>query len=434
MKAKILSKEKILLICLTTVIISLIMTIIGSKETFCQGKSTPIVIGVTMPLGSIQGQDVLRSVQLAAEEINSKGGVSTGGNKHNIEVFSVDTREHEPGFPTHEALMAMEKFITEKEPHAIIGGFRSEVVLAVFDLIAKYKVPYLTPIAMTPLFQEKLNKDREKYKYMFRAGNSSTGFYQLLEGTSAFLQKEYNCKSAYILTTDLLAWRAVMEKLIPDLKKTGWNVLAYDKVPVGTTDFSASLNRAKAEKVQVLLVMIDTPEGGILLKQAKAMKVPALIGGLISAAVQQIAWETFKGEVDGTLQIIQEIGDLPVKAWPRSVEFQKNYEKRWGMDKLHRMADHGPAPAYDSVYALAAAMERAGTLAPDSLVSALEKTDMLGVIGRVRFNEDHNVIYGFDPKETAAGCAFQWKAPGVRVPVFPKGLAEGRIEFPAYAK
>ena len=225
-----------------------------------------------------------------------------------------------------------------------------------------------------------------------------------------------------------------MERLIPDLQKTGWNVIAYDKVPLGTTDFSSSLNRAKAEKAQVLLLIIETPEGGILLKQAKAMKVPALVGGMIAAAVQQIAWETFKGEVEGAVQVVQEIGDLAVKAWPRSVEFQKSYEKRWGTDKLNRFSDHGPAPAYDSVYALVAAMERGGTLAPDSLVSALEKTDMLGAIGRVRFNEDHNVIYGFDPKETAAGCAFQWKAPGVRVPVFPKGLAEGKIEFPSYAK
>jgi branched-chain amino acid transport system substrate-binding protein len=225
-----------------------------------------------------------------------------------------------------------------------------------------------------------------------------------------------------------------MDNLIPDLKKTGWNVIAYDKVPLGTTDFSSSLNRAKAEKAQVLLLIIETPEGGILLKQAKAMKVPALVGGMIAAAVQQIAWETFKGEVEGAVQVIQEIGNLPVKAWPRSLEFQKNYEKRWGTDKLHRFSDHGPAPAYDSLYALAAAMERAGSLAPDAIVSALEKTDMLGAIGRVRFDEDHNVVYGFDPKETASGCAFQWKAPGVRVPVFPKGLAEGRIEFPSYAK
>ena len=433
MKTKTLLKEKILFICFAVFISSLVMAMLGSKEASSQGK-TPIVIGVTMPLGAIQGQDALRSVQLAAEEINAKGGVSIGGSKHNIEIVSADTREHEPGFPTHEALMAMEKLITEKKPHAIIGGFRSEVVLAVFDLIAKYKVPYITPIAMTPLFQEKLRKDREKYKYMFRTGNNSIGFYQLLEGTTAFLRKEYNVKNVYILTTDLLAWRAVMENLIPDLTKTGWNVLAYDKVPLGTTDFSSSLNRAKAEKAQVLLLIIETPEGGILLKQAKAMKVPALIGGMIAAAVQQIAWDTFKGEVEGAVQIIQEIGDLPVKAWPRSVEFQKNYEKKWGKDKLNRFSDHGPAPAYDSVYAVTAAMERAGSLAPDAVVSALEKTDMLGAIGRVRFNEDHNVVYGFDPKETAAGCAFQWKAPGVRVPVFPKGLAEGRIEFPAYAK
>jgi branched-chain amino acid transport system substrate-binding protein len=434
MKAKALIREKLLVLCLATIITTSIVSILGSKEVFCQEKTAPIVIGVTMPLGSIQGQDVLRSVQLAAEEINTKGGVSIAGTKHNIEVFSADTREHEPGFPTHEALMAMEKLITEKKPHAIIGGFRSEVVLAVFDLIAKYRLPYITPIAMTPLFQEKLNKDREKYKYMFRTGNNSVGFYQLLEGTMGFLKKEYNVSNVYILTTDLLAWRAVMERLIPDLKKTGWNVLAYDKVPLGTTDFSASLNRAKAEKAQVLLLIIETPEGGILLKQAKAMKVPALIGGMIAAAVQQIAWETFKGEVDGAVQIVQEIGDVPVKAWPKSVEFQKNYEKMWGADKLHRMADHGPAPAYDSVYALAAAIERAGSLDPDLLVSALEKTDISGATGRVRFNQDHNVVYGFDPKETAVGCAFQWKKPGVRVPVFPKGIAEGSIEFPAYAK
>ncbi len=434
MKARMVLREKILFLCLITLIITLTMAVWGSKETFCQGKTSSIVIGVSMPLGAIQGQDALRSVQLAAEEINAKGGVTIGGSKHNIEVFSVDTREHEPGFPTHEALMAMEKLITERKPHAIIGGFRSEVVLAVFDLIAKYKVPYITPIAMTPLFQEKLNKDREKYKYMFRTGNNSTGFYQLLEGTTAFLRKEYNSTNVYILTTDLLAWRAVMDKLIPDLKNTGWNVLAYDKVPVGTTDFSASLNRAKAEKAQVLLMIIETPEGGILFKQAKAMKVPALISGMISAAVQQIAWETYKGEVDGAVQVVQEIGNVPAKAWPKSVEFQKNYGKRWGADKLNRMGDHGPAPAYDSVYVLAAAMERAGTLAPDSLVSALEKTDISGAAGRMRFNQDHNVVYGFDPKETATGCAFQWKKPGIRVPVFPKGIAEGSIEFPAYAK
>ena len=84
MKRKISLKEKILFIWLAVLTLSLIMAIAGSKEVFCQGKTTPIVIGLTMPLGAIQGQDALRSVQLAAEEINARGGVSIGGSKHNI--------------------------------------------------------------------------------------------------------------------------------------------------------------------------------------------------------------------------------------------------------------------------------------------------------------------------------------------------------------
>jgi hypothetical protein len=35
--------------------------------------------------------------------------------------------------------------------------------------------------------------------------------------------------------------------------------------------------------------------------------------------------------------------------------------------------------------------------------------------------QDHQAIYGFDPKETALGCAFQWKKPGIRS-VFPRWL------------
>lgn len=63
-------------------------------------------------------------------------------------------------------------------------------------------------------------------------------------------------------------------------------------------------------------------------------------------------------------------------------------------------------------------------------MAELEKTDMEGVIGRVRFNKNHQVVYGTDPKETAIGVAFQWKAPGVRVPVFPEVAAEAEINLP----
>jgi branched-chain amino acid transport system substrate-binding protein len=83
---------------------------------------------------------------------------------------------------------------------------------------------------------------------------------------------------------------------------------------------------------------------------------------------------------------------------------------------------------------MANAIERAGSLDPDAIVKALETTDMEGVVGRIRFAKDHQAIYGFNPKESAIGAAFQWKKPGIRVPVFPPEVAEGKIELPPYMK
>src|SRR5512136_3338617 len=66
----------------------------------------PIVIGVPTALGSIEGRDGWMAIQMARDEINAKGGVLVGKTKHKIEVYSIDTREHEPGIPVHDALTA----------------------------------------------------------------------------------------------------------------------------------------------------------------------------------------------------------------------------------------------------------------------------------------------------------------------------------------
>jgi branched-chain amino acid transport system substrate-binding protein len=59
---------------------------------------------------------------------------------------------------------------------------------------------------------------------------------------------------------------------------------------------------------------------------------------------------------------------------------------------------------------------------------------MSGVVGRIKFGKDHQVIYGFDPKETALACAIQWVKPGKREVVFPEAVAESKIALPPYMK
>ncbi len=122
--------------------VSAVLTVFPQPALSQLKPGDPIVIGVPTALGSIEGRDGWMAIQMAVDEINAKGGVQVGGTKHLLKAFSIDTREHEPGIPVHDALMAMEKLILERKPHAIVlGNFRSEVLLSSMDLISKYKNP-----------------------------------------------------------------------------------------------------------------------------------------------------------------------------------------------------------------------------------------------------------------------------------------------------
>jgi branched-chain amino acid transport system substrate-binding protein len=55
-------------------------------------------------------------------------------------------------------------------------------------------------------------------------------------------------------------------------------------------------------------------------------------------------------------------------------------------------------------------------------------------MGRIRFDEGHQVVYGTDPAEAAVGAFFQWTDDGKRRIVYPKSLAEGEIVLPDWVK
>ena len=117
----------------------------------------PIVIGVPTSLGFLEGKEAHKVVQMAVSEINAKGGVTVGGTKRMMKVVATDLRDAAPGVPVPEALLGLEKIILEQKPVAIVvGPFRSEALIAGMDLIAKYKVPMLGTIAMSPGSEAKL--------------------------------------------------------------------------------------------------------------------------------------------------------------------------------------------------------------------------------------------------------------------------------------
>jgi branched-chain amino acid transport system substrate-binding protein len=67
-------------------------------------------------------------------------------------------------------------------------------------------------------------------------------------------------------------------------------------------------------------------------------------------------------------------------------------------------------------------------------VAELEKTDVMGVYGRLKFDpKSHQVIPAKDPETGAVGSILQWQD-GKRVVVYPKSIAKGSIQLPPWMK
>ena len=419
------------LIVLAVVLAAFLIIFPGNKAT----AEKPIVIGAPLSTAFLYGWDAERAMTLAIEEINAAGGVNVGGKKRPFKVEVIDTRDLEPGVPVSEALLVVEKLILEKNADFIMGGpVRSEAALAAMDLLSKYKkVSILTTGVLTPKYHARVAKEYDKFKYCFR----TTGEAKWMVGGEIIpcllnIGKKYGLDRLFIMIQDVSHARAGGGIIAKVMAKKGWKVIGKPEIyPTGTTDFSMGLLKARREKAQVILIWMDMPETSILLKQWHVMKIPALpFGSIIAAAEQPGFWKATDGKGEYCLANVVNAGNAPSNASPWTMKFVEAYKNRWGLEP----EGYGTSSSYMAPYVLKDAIERAGSLKPEAVIPALEKTDMMGVYGRIKFDpKSHQVVPSLDPKEGAVGTIFQWQA-GKRVVVFPESIAMGEIKLPPWMK
>jgi branched-chain amino acid transport system substrate-binding protein len=392
----------------------------------------PIVLGVPISRGYPDGVDAERGITLAVEEINAAGGVNVAGTKRPFKLEISDTRDLEPGVPVAEALLAVERLIIEKKASFIVGGpIRSEGALAAMDVLSKHKtVSILSAGVLSPAYHKRVAENYDKYKYCFRTTGSVIPMIQGAIGTFESIRAKKGFDKAFIMVQDVAHARAGGNALKEGLEKKGWKIIGYETYPTGATDFSVGLSKAKDGKAQYLIPWFDMPEVSILMKQWFDMKVPALPIGYIHALQDETTWKATDGKVASSVVLYAKAGSVSTKAIPMSEVFVPNHKKKYGVEPRSEWT----STSYTVVYILKDAIERAKSLKPDLIISALEKTDMMGTYGRVKFDpKSHQIIENGDPKETAVGMWAQW-IEGKRVVVFPDKIATKSLELPSWMK
>jgi branched-chain amino acid transport system substrate-binding protein len=423
--------RKVIFISVTLAVIAALIVTLGMSPARAADKGKPIIVGAPVPRASAYGQNGERGLIMAVEEINAAGGARVNGTLHPIQLEIIDSRDEEPGVPTSEVLLAIEKLILQKKVDVIVGGpCMSECSIAAMDLYARYNTVDIVSIGTyTPTWDAKVAKNREKYKHSFRESGSVKWYIKEAIDLMSQIKSQYGFNKLFVSIDDSLMCRkaaGIVEKLAA---KTGWEIVGHDKHPIGTTDYSAALSECKKSGAQLLFMWAYSPETSILIKQWADMEVPALPMGFIGAAEDPGFWKATNGKCAYSIVTLSETGCVPTNATPKAMEFYNAFKKRWDVEPRST----GCVSAYESLYVLKDAIERAGGVDRLKLIQALEKTNLPAVRGTIRFDENHQIVYGYDPKTSVLGCWVQWQD-GQRVQIFPEVAAMGKIQMPPWLK
>ena len=277
----------------------LMLVFLGNPGDVIPQTAEPIVIGAPIPRASTYGQNGERSMILAMEEINAAGGIKVGAVKRPLKLEIVDTRDEEPGVPTSEVLLSIEKLILDKKVKILAGGpTMSECCLAALDLYPKYKVMSIVNIGCwTPGWHAKTGKDIANYKYSFRLSGNVAYWIPNIVALLKNVKEKYGFNKMYITVAEAAHAKAAAGLVEKGAVADGWTIVGKEVHPLATTDFSMMLRDVKKTEAQVLFIWDHTPEALAMINQWQDMKVPAAAIGFVGPTEDPVMWKQTSGKV-----------------------------------------------------------------------------------------------------------------------------------------
>src|SRR3954470_17252649 len=128
-------------------------------------QAQTIKIAILGPMAFVQGEMHWAGAEMARDEINKAGGINVGGKRMQIDLVRADTNEIQS---VPDATNAIERVITRDKVDFLVGGFRSEAVLAMQEVAMDYKKIFLGCGAADARLGENVEQNYARYKYWLR--------------------------------------------------------------------------------------------------------------------------------------------------------------------------------------------------------------------------------------------------------------------------
>ncbi|MBE9520797.1 MAG: ABC transporter substrate-binding protein, partial [Proteobacteria bacterium] len=283
---------------------------------------------------------------------------------------------------------AMELLVTREKVDFVVGGFRSEAVLAMQDIAMDYKKIFIGVGAAHPELCTRVAKDYETYKYFFRGTpfNSKflvrTAFIQMAT-VGAILKKSLNIpKIRVAVVAEKAMWA---DPLIPAAKgfipKLGMEISGIWRPSAVATDVMAELSAIQRADTHLILTFFSSSVGIPFARQAGELKIPAAQVGINVEAQKEGFWQATQGQGNYVMTLNNYNRYVEVNELTRP--FLDTYIKKFGESPTYT------ADTYAAIkYFIVPAIEMTGTLNADRLVKVMEVREYLVPGGKVAYLKD----------------------------------------------
>ena len=315
-----------------------------------------------------------------------------------------------------DATNAIERVITRDKVDFLIGGFRSEAVLAMQEVAMDYKKLFLGVGAAHSKLGLNVEQNYERYKYWFRVAPTkdvdlARTLFAVMNSIGQQIRTELKTDSPKVA---ILAEKAVWtEALVAAAQK---NLPAMKMEVVGTwqpsataTDVTAELSAIDRAGAHIVFTMLSGPVGISVGRQMGERNMKAVAWGINVEGQKEEFWQAAAGKAQfvSTLDTYSE-----VEMTPKTIPFVRAFKERF------KKAPTYTAATYDAIMLLKAVIEQEGTTNADKLVAAIEKIEHVGTGSTASWDKRHDLNWAVGK---TAGIAVQWQD-GKKVPFWPPNV------------
>lgn len=369
-----------------------------------------IKIAVLGPMAFVQGENHWAGAEMARDEINKAGGISVGGRKRMVELVRADTNEIQS---VPDATNATERVITRDKVDFLIGGFRSEAVLAMQEVAMDYKKIFLGCGAADAKLGENVEKGYDRYKYWFRVTpTKAPDLFRTLMAVLGSIGEQVRTslktdKPKVAIVAEKAVWtEPIVKGVQATLPKMNMDVVGTWQPSAIATDVTAELAAIERSGADIVFTLVSGPVGISLGRQMGERSMKAVAFGINVEGQKDQFWQASAGKANyvSTLDTYAE-----VETTPKTVPFVRAFKKRYGKAPTYNAA------TYDAIMILKVAIEQAGTIEADKLVPVIEKMEHVGTAGTDTWDKRHDLVWAVGK---TTGIAVQWQD-GKKVPFWP---------------